>query len=239
MRNIRNIISGFLAVVLAVTFAGCGKKPAPEPPLDEIKLVLQIYQDLGARRHEQAAAQISRLIAIQQENEFLYQLRSSELDNVYLERVQQLVAADKLDAALQCLKEAELQLGRNKRITDLSAELTMIDRIRRLVVAVEAPANGAAMEKDATQLKLLLEEYPPGQPYIPLVDQKIRLSQILQVREQQRALFSIYSDIARAGSRGDKDMAAVLTAVLLAAEPDQKTLDLADYVIQACNKNKK
>ncbi len=221
-----------VALLACMILAGCGKEQAPEPPLTETKLVLQIFKDLKEKKHQDAADQLTRLTAIQPQNEFLYQLKSAELDNIYLDRILELIADNDLDEAIVMLKKAEISQGRSKRLVELQKELTFLVQIRDLVKAVEYPVSGAKLEEDAVKLKRLLKDYAPAAPYLPALDAKIAVSRQMRRTEQSRAMFSVYSDIAVARKAGDKDMAAVLTAVLICAEPDRKTRDLADYVIQ-------
>ena len=217
-------------------FTGCGKKAAPDPPLTETKLVLRIFKDLQLKQHQRAADQITRLIAMKPDDEFLYQLKTSELDNIYLDHIQVMVAENKLDEAIDLLRKAEVAQGRNKRFVEIQKDLQTLVEIRNLVQAIEYPVSGEKLEADAVKLKAILRDYKPGLAYLPVVEEKIAISRLMRRTEQHRALFSIYSDIAVARKNGDKDMASLLTAVLICAEPDRKTRDLADYVIQNCTR---
>lgn len=225
-------IKYLLLLSLPLIFTGCGKGPAPEPPVAETKLIMQIFKDLKEKQHESAANQLNRLVAIRTDNEFLYQLKTSELDNIYLDQVQQLVSQNKLEEAIELLKKAEIAQGRSKKLLAIRNDLTALLEIQTLVKDIEYPSSGTKLEHDANKLRNILKEYKPGMVYLPLLDERIKMSRKMQQTENHRALFSIYSDIAVARKNGDKGMAATLTAILMMGEPDRQTRDLADYVIQ-------
>ncbi len=233
MRGFKYLIT-FLAVSSAAAMlSGCGKKTAPEPPLSEQQLTIQIFNDLKAKRRQSACSKLSRLIALDKNNTFLYELRSSEQNNIYIDKVKKLVAKNDFAGAVREIEQAEIRFGRNPQLKNVKDDLLFFGKVKLLVQQISDPANGKAMEKSCIELKKLIVSYKPAAKYLPLVESKLELAKLLQETEDERAVFSIYSDIIDLSQSGDSKLSNVLMAELDVLNPDKTTWSRIEALMKA------
>jgi hypothetical protein len=201
-------------ILAAVLLSGCGKETTPEPPLTQPELVLQILKDAKAKKREAACNKLDRLIALDKNNAFLHELKSSEQNNIYIENIQTLLDKNDLDGAIKEIDNAELKLGRNPQLNDAREKLEYIKKISVLSKSIADPANGMQLEKDCIAMKKLIANYKPAEKYLPILTQKIELAQLLQKQEEKRTVFSIFSDMLYFQQTGNPRLAKITDAEL-------------------------
>lgn len=239
MRGFKYLLT-FLAVASAtVILSGCGDKTAPEPPLTEPQMTIQIFKDLRAKRRQSACSKLTRMIALDKNNAFLYELRSGEQNNIYIDKVKKLVAKDDFAGAVKELEQAEIRIGRNPHLTKIKEDLEFFSKVKVLVNEIAEPSNGKAMEKNCIELKKLINSYKPAAKYLPLVETKLELAKLLQETEDERAVFSIYSDIIDLSQSGDTRLSSILMAELDILNPDKATWNRIETLMKATAKDKK
>lgn len=210
-----------LAVMAALLPSwGCGKKKVPDPQLTEARLVLGILDELQANRHEAACSKIDRLIVLDRANTFLYKLKASELNNVYLETVHELLEGNKVAEAIEVIKKAELNYGRNPQMTRTLEDLLFIQRIDELIGRILKPGNGTELERDCMALRVLIKDYAPAEPYQPMIWEKLEVARAMQRMEEARAIFGLRSDLAATAARGDSQVSDTMAAQFEAINPD-------------------
>lgn len=182
-------------ILAAVLLSGCGKDAVPEPPLTQPELVLQILKDAKAEKREAACNKLNRLIALDKNNAFLHELKSSEQNNIYIEKIQTLLDKNDIDGAIREIDNAELKLGRNPQLNNAREKLEYMKKISVLTKSIAEPANGTQLENDCIAMKKLIADYKPAEKYLPVLDQKIELAQLLQKQEEKRTVFSLFSDM--------------------------------------------
>lgn len=225
--NLRIVLPVVLMLLVVV---GCGKKTAPPPPMTNSRLVLQIFAALKDKSHETAYNQICRLSAIEKNDVFLGALKNSELANLYIEKAQLQVDKMQLSTARENLDKALLTYGRNKTFLDAQTAIDSLLKIQELAPLVEYPRSGAQLEKDAGEMVVLLEKLPGAGPYLAMVKEKIELARSMQLIENERAVFSLYTELIRLRQVGEGRMADVLTAELGFVAPPADQLGLADQL---------
>ena len=201
-------------ILVAVLLSGCGKETTPEPPLTQPELVIQILKDAKAKKREAACNKLDRLIAMDKNNAFLHELKSSEQNNIYIEKIQTLLDKNDIDGAIREIDNAELKLGRNPQLNNAREKLEYIKKISVLSKSIAKPASGAQLEKDCVSLKKLIADYKSAEKYIPVLDQKIELAQLLQKQEEKRTAFSIFSDMLYFQQTGNSRLERITDAEL-------------------------
>ena len=224
------IFAATLSTLLLLTAAGCGQKPAPEPPLTNSRLILQILSALKKQSHETAYNQICRLTAIEKNDVFLGTLKNSELCNMYIEKCQEEIDKMRLPQAKAIIDKALLTYGRNKTFMDALTAIDSLNKIQALAPQVEYPKSGLQLEKDAAEMVAMLEKLPGSGPYIPMIKEKLELAKAMQLIENERALFSLYAEMTRFRQEGNQRMADLLAAELSAGQPSHHMLQLADWL---------
>ncbi len=237
MRGFKYLLIIFITASVAAILSGCGKKTAPEPPLTEPQMTIQIFKDLKAKQRQSACSKITRMIALDKNNAFLYELKTGEQNNMCIDKVKALIAKNDFDGAIKEIEQAEIRFGRNPQLAKTKEDLEFFRKIKLLVQDIINPPNGKAMEKSCIELKKLIITYKPAEKFLPLVKTKLKLAKLLQETEDERAVFSIYSDMIDLSQSGDSKLSNVLMAELDVLNPDRETLNRIDALMKATAKD--
>jgi len=217
---------------------GCGKAQAPEPPLTNSRLLLQILAALQEKSHDTAYNQISRLLEAKKSDVFLTILQNNELCNIYLEKAQRQLDQGQFKEAGKTIQDAMLTYGRNPTFLAAQRDIETLSKIQALMPAVDHPANGSQLEKNTTQILKLLDTLPDANGYRAGFQRLQQQARVTQLRENDRALFSLYSEIVRLRAAGDEKLANLLTSEFYSANPPPGMIQTAVRLQEDANGKK-
>jgi len=186
--------------------------------------LLQVFAALKEKSHETAYNQITRLVSIEKNDVFLSSLKNSELNNIYLEKAQNQLDKLQFKEAQKTISEAMLTYGRNRTFLAAQKDIETMGKIYELSQKMNKVSTGAEMEKNTTEMISLLEQLPSGKQYIPAFKNRLETAHKMQTVENERALFSMYSEIAYQRQLGNEAIANLIAAELYACDPSKETL---------------
>jgi hypothetical protein len=182
------------AVIMLAGVAGCDKKEVPDPPLSQNRLVVDIFKDLEANRHEQAIGKIIKLKAIDAENIFLVELEENEVNNIYMSTVQQQLNSGDVNAALKTIEQARKRHGLYRSLMQADAELKNLRTLQEAVGRMQQAESSDRIFAEIELCRKVISEYPPAKTLEPMLQKKQLESERMARQENIRSRFSLLCD---------------------------------------------
>lgn len=140
--------------------SGCSEEAAPEPPTSRAELTQRLFEALQTKRDEDALAIVDKLLALDNDDSDLMEMRERIMGNICTRHVQKLIDARRLDEARKYVNQ---QRRRHPGLTKLqfleeevNALITLRDAANALAEAATVADLTAALEKIAP----LAAKYP-------------------------------------------------------------------------------
>ncbi|MHB9138379.1 MAG: hypothetical protein ACYC4Q_03130 [Victivallaceae bacterium] len=184
------------AVIMLAGIAGCGKKDIPDPPLSQNRLVSDVFKDLADNKHEQAIDKIIKLKAIDPENVFLAELEENEVNNIYMNTVQQQLDAGNVNAALKTIEQARKKHGLYRSLMQVDAELKNLRSLQEAVTRMQQAESSDRVYAEIELCRKIISEYPSAKALEPMLRRNQIEADRMARKENMRSRFSLLCDIS-------------------------------------------
>ncbi len=161
----RFIFTGML-VGCMLMITGCAEEKVPDPPTARAELTARLYDALKLQRNEEALAIIGKLMALDQNDADLMEMRDRIICNICTNEVQKMLDSGRIDSARRYLRSqrrkypmlGQLQILENEivalqELSSAAAGLANADSIADLTAALDRIAPLAAKYPQAKRLQ--------------------------------------------------------------------------------------
>jgi len=182
---------------------GCSKQVAPDPPRSRSRLTLELFEALQAGDHKTALAKVERLRSIDKTNLFLAQLQNIETDNVVIKEAGEALKKYEPQKAVKILDKAIKLHGQRDSLLDAKKQIISLMELNSCIKELKNPSNALSMAKAAVTLKKMGESDKSLKVFDGFIKDSIERAYTLEKSENERAFFSLASDIKACSENGN------------------------------------
>lgn len=219
------------AVLVFMLSAGCGKKQSSSPPRACSQLVLELYSALEKKDHNTAIAKLKRLRELDTGNIFLANLEIIERNNLITNDVEKSLDEGNLKGAMEQIKKALASFGKHDDLNAVSMDLDTVQQIsKNLDILSSEDTDAVTLARTAGTLKSIARNYKPAEIFIPIADNKLALSKIMNRWEKQRAIEDLLSDYFFAKAEKNRISDAILINIYMENPEHPEIKKYLDYI---------
>ena len=156
----KSVTAIFLSLGFLLLAAGCSNERAPEPPVSRPQLTQRLFEALQTKRDNDALAIVDKLLALDNDDSDLIEMRERILGNICTRQVQTLVNGGRLDAARKYISQQRKLYPMMPKLQFLEDEVNELITLRNAAKNLAAAQDARTLEKALTQIAPLAAKYP-------------------------------------------------------------------------------
>ena len=209
---------------------GCSKQTAPDPPRSRSRLTLELFEALKNKDHKTALAKIERLRSIDKTSLFLAQLQNVEIDNIAIIEAEKAMENYEAGKAVEILNKAIKLYGQHDALLEARTQIQSLVELSSCVRELKRPSSSIAMAKAAVTLKKMGESDKSLKIFNGFIKESIERAFSLERNENQRAFFSLASDIKANAANGSRITSYMLSELALESPGDPLVMEYTDFL---------
>ena len=154
------IAATFLGLTILLLAAGCSEEQAPEPPVSRAELTCRLFEALDANRDHDALAIVDKLLALDNNDADLMEMRERILGNICTRKVQTLIDQENLDEAAKYVAIQRRRHPRLPKLQILENEVAELITLRNAARKLADAASPADLDLALRKIEPLSTKYP-------------------------------------------------------------------------------
>lgn len=156
----KSVTAIFLSTVFLLLAAGCSKETAPDPPVARAELTRRLFEALQTKRDAEALAIVDKLLALDNDNSDLIEMRERIIGNLCTRQVQVMVNKSNLDGARTYIARQRKRYPMMPRLKILEDEVNELIALRAAVRNLAAAKDAKSLEEALNKITPLAAKYP-------------------------------------------------------------------------------
>lgn len=204
-------------IILFITISmmavvGCSRQSHPDPQLEHLRLVGNLFNALQKNDHRTALVLIGKLKAVIHDNSFLSALEDSEIGNIYIAQAQEKLDHLDITGAIKAIEAGLSEYPLNQHLLKCKQDLHLFAEFKANIAKANNPQGAAELKTATERLNVLTTEYPSVAEQVkPFIVKKMQDFAAMETREQQRALQSLKLEHDRQ-LQNDAELAKIIAA---------------------------
>ena len=156
----KSVTAIFLSLSFLLFAPGCSKESAPEPPVSRAELTQRLFEALQTKRDADALAIVDKLLALDNDDSDLIEMRERIVGNICTRKVQSWVNQGNLDAAHQYIVRQRRLYPTMPKLRILESEVNELVTLRNAAISLAAAKDVKSLEEALSKIEPLAAKYP-------------------------------------------------------------------------------
>ena len=157
---LKYVTATICALTLLLLTAGCTEEQAPEPPVSRAELTHRLFEALDSRRDNDALAIVDKLLALDNNDSDLMEMRERILGNICTRQVQAMIDKGDLDKAAKYIRNQRLRYPGLPKLQFLENEVDALIVLRTAARELAAADSVADLTIALSKITPLAAKYP-------------------------------------------------------------------------------
>lgn len=157
---LKTVISAIFGLTILLLAAGCSEEQAPEPPVSRAELTYRLFEALDAKRDHDALAIVDKLLALDNNDAELMEMRERILGNICTRQVQILIDKGNLNEAAQYINTQRRRYPGLPKLQILENEVNGLITLQNAAKNLASAQDAKTLDAALNQITPLAAKYP-------------------------------------------------------------------------------